>query len=467
MQTCEDPILQEFPVFFSDELAEKLLLFQFPTLMHENPFFCSEKPLGFRARPKNKLYELDLPVEVEGNSQYDLDKGRELANSSQSSLDQPKVEKLFDKMTFASQAIPPSPLVHLIGFHRKGQIHLTPLHQIHQMRPSMKYLDEIDANSKQASRKLMQEEARSSVAAGELAEGPSSASKALQVQFKRKETDEELSMRLKSFSFYQKTIQEEPWKTCQYFPLQTNESLKAINKLLSPNQNVHFPLEEGKKEFFDRLFPIVQHSVAIANASLHSLKLQPLSIRIKALMQNLRIASWQRMQELLEIHSEDSTKNAAALQELESCCHLIGGRWILKSELIPSCSKLICNARNVLLGLFLQAEQQNTLLERHNFCQIVKLTLDTETMLFNEIAILHASSEQRGWKLKVEKDEEFIQSHPGIVQRQTTAFEGILNNAMEFFSSEKQHSEPTMVADSCNREGEREPSRRGRKPKGK
>jgi hypothetical protein len=195
--------------------------------------------------------------------------------------------------------------------------------------------------------------------------------------------------------------------------------------------------------------------------------MQPLPMRVKALMLNLRIANWNRIQELLEINPEDSVKKAATLQELESCCHLLGGRWIIKSESIPATSKLIANARNALLGLFLEAEEQeNVLLERCKLSQIVKLTLESEKSLFNEIATL----QERKWKLKVERDEEFILAHPSILHRQSSAFQGIFKNALEFFSSghQQKHIEMNVQpAEIENREAEKEPSKRGRKSKAK
>lgn len=84
---------------------------------------------------------------------------------------------------------------------------MIPVENILHVKPSLAYLDAIDAKNKSNLKKINDENSSSS----------SNQAKALQVQFKKRETEEEAAIRLKSWSYLQRVYNEEPWMNLKHF----------------------------------------------------------------------------------------------------------------------------------------------------------------------------------------------------------------------------------------------------------
>ena len=189
-----DPVIYEAPIHFSNVLYKNLILFQFPTLPNE-PYFPADFSLTQRYKPKNRIFEFDIPIETDGNQMYDFEKGKDLQSKLDDSVavttgnGRPR-PKLFDRMTYSSQQIPTDSLRYFAVIKRNDRFYFNFVSEIFQMRPSMKYLDDIELRTKAMQRKLSADEDSS---ASE--RGPSTDSKLLQVEFRRKETEEEAEER--------------------------------------------------------------------------------------------------------------------------------------------------------------------------------------------------------------------------------------------------------------------------------
>lgn len=91
-----------------------------------------------------------------------------------------------------------------------------------QLRPSLTYLDEIDAKTKATTKKL--NEADRPAAAEE--------TKAVQIQFKKKETDEQIAARLNSFAYLKRQVDDEPWVKLSHFSKESQEAEKVMERLV-------------------------------------------------------------------------------------------------------------------------------------------------------------------------------------------------------------------------------------------
>lgn len=65
----DDPVVAEYDVFFSEELAEKVMLFQYPNRDRAQPLTEANhaKPLGLRMKPKAGMVEVDVPMNLYEN----------------------------------------------------------------------------------------------------------------------------------------------------------------------------------------------------------------------------------------------------------------------------------------------------------------------------------------------------------------------------------------------------------------
>lgn len=74
--TDDDPVIRTYDVFTTSELAENLYVFQYPVRSAQKPYRKQENccPIEARLKPKCKVVEIDVPVNVHLN--YDEQKGR-------------------------------------------------------------------------------------------------------------------------------------------------------------------------------------------------------------------------------------------------------------------------------------------------------------------------------------------------------------------------------------------------------
>lgn len=104
-------------------------------------------------------------------------------------------------------------------------LQLTPLNSFLSLRPNLVHIDEAAARSKAASRRIAEEERPPSTAAA------AAAGKTLQVQFRKKETEEQMAARLNSYAYLQRQIDDEPWIQMHHYAAHTEEAIKVAQKL--------------------------------------------------------------------------------------------------------------------------------------------------------------------------------------------------------------------------------------------
>lgn len=94
------------------------------------------------------------------------------------------------------------------------------------MRPALKYLDDSDAKTKQMARRL------AFPTGGEPAEEKL---KAIQVQYKKRETEEQMAARLSSYAHLQRQQDEEPWIDLTHYTTGSSEAHTVAERLIAIN----------------------------------------------------------------------------------------------------------------------------------------------------------------------------------------------------------------------------------------
>jgi len=90
--TTDPDVLQEIPIYFSRQLANKLSLLQYPVRPRAHPYTASHVPLEARLKPKSQVLELDIPLQPNA-TWYNRDRGRELALG----LNDKEAKTIYDK----------------------------------------------------------------------------------------------------------------------------------------------------------------------------------------------------------------------------------------------------------------------------------------------------------------------------------------------------------------------------------
>ncbi|KAJ7071225.1 DNA-directed RNA polymerase III subunit Rpc5 [Mycena amicta] len=160
----EDEVIKKFPIRFSNALAPKIHIHQFPLLtrpLHVPPSAAaSGKRITARIKPVVRRLEVHIPADTR-TEVWNVDRGRELGaaraeddrekNQEPSSkgkgreTDEPRLSEVRMRSEQIQQ-----PGVYMLGILRDGQLHLHPITETHQMRPTLTYLDVLSRKNKRS-----------------------------------------------------------------------------------------------------------------------------------------------------------------------------------------------------------------------------------------------------------------------------------------------------------------------------
>ncbi|KAI5818598.1 DNA-directed RNA polymerase III subunit Rpc5, partial [Pyronema omphalodes] len=195
----DDPIVKEYDIYMTSELASSLYLFQYPVRAANKPYTKAQHscPVDARLKSKAGLIEIDVPVNTAQN--FDQEKGKiwgdalhqqvkakeggiagKAAMGSKTGGKRRKVKdesdseeetdtmlmdfqealkkgRVFNKQTLGSK-IQSDEARYMVGVFRDDQLHLTPLHHTLQLRPHFHHVDAQTSAEKNLSRSLREED---------------------------------------------------------------------------------------------------------------------------------------------------------------------------------------------------------------------------------------------------------------------------------------------------------------------
>ncbi|KAL7979199.1 hypothetical protein Chor_015223 [Crotalus horridus] len=280
----DDPIIQEIDVYLAKSLSEKLYLFQYP-IRPASMTYDEVTHLSAKIKPKQQKVELEMAIDT-SNSNYCRSKGEQIAlNVDGTCTDETN--------TYSSNISR-----YAAAIYKRGELHLTQLNGILQMRPSFAYLDKADAKYRE--REAANEQ---------------------KVRFSRPESEQARQRRVQSYEFLQKRQAEEHWVHLHYYGLKDSRSEHERQYLFSQGHSMAGNTELIKSP---REKPVAPSNML----SMAQLRTLPLADQIKILMKNVKVIAFASLMSLLA----SGTDPAAVLRSIQQVALLVQGNWVVKRQ---------------------------------------------------------------------------------------------------------------------------------------
>ncbi|KAJ1974775.1 hypothetical protein H4R34_004592, partial [Dimargaris verticillata] len=236
----EDRVVAEIDVFQADQLAQDLMVLQYPLKERAREMENFENPRRARIKPNNLVVELDFPIDT-SSILYNKDRGEELSLG----FNDKKIQTIYDMnedlpgqsgithmetRTMASNLLPTN-TKYMVGVLRNNELHMTPVSKVAQMFPSLKYLDVISAKVKAANQRVTDDDDDDDSATS--APKPKPKARAVQVSVRTPAAEELAHLRKTSVSYLRQQIDEEKWEKLHYLESTSAESQEMYTQLFA------------------------------------------------------------------------------------------------------------------------------------------------------------------------------------------------------------------------------------------
>ncbi|KAM4624424.1 DNA-directed RNA polymerase III subunit RPC5 [Polymixia lowei] len=438
----DDPIIEEIDVYLAKGLAEKLYLFQYP-VRPSTMTYDDVNHLSAKIKPKQQKVELEMAINTMSPN-YCRSKGEQIAlNVDGATYEETNTysAKLMDKQTFSSIQAATNISRYAAAVFRKGELHVTPLHGILQMRPSFTYLDKAD--SKHREREAANEGGDSSQDEAE------EEAKAITVRFSRPESEQARQRRIQSYEFLQRKQAEEPWAHLHYHGIKDGRSEHEKQYLFCQAMDAteNSELVKTPKEYLAMLMPPLAEEkivkpVGPSNVlSMAQLRTLPLAEQVKTLMKNVKVMPFANLMGLLA----SGTDSTSVLRCIQQVALLVQGNWVVKSDVLypkNSCSphsgvpaEVLCRGRDFVMWRFTQERS----VMRKEITAIIKLPPEDVKEFLEHMAVPRIN---RGWEFLLPSDGDFIKKHPDVAHRQHMLWLGIQSKLEKVFNVSKEDFMP-------------------------
>ncbi|CAL1599727.1 unnamed protein product [Knipowitschia caucasica] len=430
----DDPIIEEIDVYLAKSLSENLYLLQYP-VRPSTMNYDDVNHLAAKIKPKQQRLELEMAMDTMSPN-YCRSKGEQIAlNVDGTTYDEGNTYavKMMDKQTFSSIQATTNTSRYAAAIFRKGELHITPLNGILQMRPSFSYLDKADNKTRE--REAEREGGDSSQDEAE------EDAKAITVRFARPESEQARQRRIQSYEFIQKKHAEEPWVHLRYHGLRDSRSEHEKQYLYcqSVDASQNSELVKTPKEYLAMLMPpqaeekVVQVAGPSNVLSMAQLRTLPLAEQVKTLMKNVKIMPFANLMGLLAL----GTDSTAVLRCIQQVALLVQGNWVVKSDVLypkNTCSahsgvpaEVLCRGRDFVMWRFTMVRS----VMRKEVTNIIKLPPEDVKEFLEHVAVPRVN---RGWEFVLPTDHEFNKKHPDIAHRQNMLWMGIQSKLEKVFN---------------------------------
>ncbi|XP_074519950.1 DNA-directed RNA polymerase III subunit RPC5 [Halichoeres trimaculatus] len=438
----DDPIIEEIDVYLAKSLADKLYLFQYP-VRPSTMTYDDVSHLAARIKPKQQRVELEMAINTMSPN-YCRSKGEQIAlNVDGTAYDETNTytAKMMDKQTFSSIQATTNTSRYAAAVFRKGELHVTPLTGILQMRPSFTYLDKADNKTRE--REAANEGGDSSQDEAE------EEVKAITVRFARPESEQARQRRVQSYEFLQKKQAEEPWAHLRYHGVKDGRSEHERQYLFcqSVDASQNTDLVKTPKEYLAMLMPPLAEEKVVKPVgpsnvlSMAQLRTLPLGDQVKTLMKNVKVMPFANLMGLLA----SGTDSTAVLRCIQQVALLVQGNWVVKSDVLypkNTCSphsgvpaEVLCRGRDFVMWRFTLERS----VMRKEITAIIKLPPEDVKEFLEHVS---APRVNRGWEFLLPTDAEFIKKHPDVAHRQHMLWLGIQSKLEKVFNFSKEDFMP-------------------------
>lgn len=439
----DDPIIQEIDVHLATSLAEKLYLFQYP-VRPATMKYDDVTHLSARIKPKQQKVEVEMAIDTLSPN-YCRSKGEQIAlNVDGTSTDDSGstyTTKHMDKQIFSSIQSAVNTSRFAAAIYRKGELHVTPLHGMLQMRPSFSYLDKADAKHRE--REAANEAGDSSQDEAE------DDVKQITVRFSRPESEQARQRRIQSYEFLQKKQAEEPWHYLHYCGVKDSRSEHERQYLFSQLAGMveTSELTKSASEYLSMLMPPIEEEelkvpLAPSNVlSMTQLRTLPLADQVRTLMKNVKVVQFANLMGLLG----SGVDHTAVLRCIQQVAMLVQGCWLVKSDVLypkDTCSphsgvaaEVLCRGRDFVMWKF----TQDLWVIRKEVAAVIKLPPEDVKDFLEQMAVPRVN---KGWEFLLPHDSKFVKKHPDVVQRQHMLWMGIQAKLEKVYNLSKEDMMP-------------------------
>ena len=235
------------------------------------------------------------------------------------------------------------------------ELHLTPLHGVVQLRPSLSHLDTADSGAKRAA---------AGSDGGDTTGSEGEEAKPVVVKFARRESkvkgqQKGISRRMNFQEVMENRKTSEPWLAVQYNDVESEEASEERRLLFADRDDHTGVFSQTMESYVDTVCPrtITQettHPVAMPTGvlSLAELKSLPLSQQVVKLLRNVHMIQFSRLCSLLGVMGGAVMSVCEAVR---GCAVLVQGSWVVSSQqIIPGAENFTKrNARDYVVSVSL------------------------------------------------------------------------------------------------------------------
>ncbi|XP_072312491.1 DNA-directed RNA polymerase III subunit RPC5 [Eucyclogobius newberryi] len=438
----DDPIIEEIDVYLAKSLTENLYLLQYP-VRPSAMNYDDVNHLAAKIKPKQQRLELEMAMDAMSPN-YCRSKGEQIAlNVDGTTYDETNTysAKIMDKQTFSSIQATTNTSRYAAAVFRKGELHVTPLTGILQMRPSFSYLDKADSKTREREAEKEGGDSSQDEAEEEV--------KAITVRFARPESEQARQRRIQSYEFLQRKQAEEPWVHLRYHGLKDSRSEHERQYLYcqSVDGSQNSELVKTPKEYLAMLMPpqaeekVVQPAGPCNVLSMAQVRTLPLAEQVKTLMKNVKSMPFANLMGLLA----PGTDSTAALRCIQQVALLVQGNWVVKSDVlypkntfsalsgVPA--EVLCRGRDFVMWRF---TMERTVM-RKEVTAVIKLPPEDVKEFLEHVAVPRVN---RGWEFRLPTDADFNRKHADIAHRQNMLWTGIQSKLEKVFNFSKEDYVP-------------------------
>uniref|UniRef100_A0A8K9UJE2 Polymerase (RNA) III (DNA directed) polypeptide E n=1 Tax=Oncorhynchus mykiss TaxID=8022 RepID=A0A8K9UJE2_ONCMY len=407
--------------------------------------------LSAKIKPKQQKVELEIAINTLSPN-YCRSKGEQIAlnvDGTTSEDSNTYSVKMMDKQTFTSIQSTTNTSRYAAAIFRKGELHITPLQGILQMRPSFSYLDKADCKHREREAAneggdSSQDEADEDV-------------KAVTVRFSRPESEQARQRRIQSYDFLQKKQAEESWVHLHYHGLNDgrsdHERLYLYCQAMGGSENTE--LVKTPKEYLAMLMPpVAEEKMPVGPSNMLSmaqLRTLPLGDQIKTLMKNVKVMPFANLMGLLT----PGTDSTAVLRCIQQVALLVQGNWVVKSDVLypkNSCSphsgvpaEVLCRGRDFVMWRFTQDRS----VMRKEIAAIIKLPPEDVKDFLEHMAVPRIN---RGWEFLLPSDDMTYLKTVSLSFTETVHVSG--EQRLKAAHERARHNQPSLEKDlSARRQG--------------
>ena len=432
----DDPVVMELDVYLSKQLSDSLYLFQYPVRPANMPY-DEVNHLSARMKPKQLKVEMELAMNTNCDN-YDTSKGEQIAinvDGADCGADAYYKSGKMDKQLLSSAPVGVDTKRYAIGSIRNGELHLTPLTGILQLRPNFSYLDRAEARQQK----------RNADHDGESSQDEDDVPvKVLAPKFAPKETEDAKAKRMASYEFLRNQEEDEQWVNLRYVPITDPQSRRERDNLLADRSNPN-PLSEfymTEQEYLEKLMPAQaeekkgKHALPSNVVSLTDIKNQPVEAQIRALLGSAKVMRFSQLLSLLPKTCEPAT----VVKYVQHVGILVQGCWVIKSDVLYEKNETLSRARDYIMWRFTQSPN----VTRKEINAVVKLSTEDENEILSQLACRRRH--WRDWEFKMAYDHEFVNRHAEVEQRQKFLWEQKYQHLASIFSIKRTDAKPPTTS---------------------